>query len=306
VLPFRAIVSDWEGKKTAVEFTLPIETARRVRSEASSRACAVVLSGARVGHQVVFGDQLVEIGRSERCALQLDVPSVSRLHAHIEWDGSHHVLCDEGSTNGTFLGEEQIQRATLRDGDRFQVGRVLLKYMAGDNVEVQYHEELRRLALYDALTGAANKAHFTDRLREAVAKARTNAVDITVLALDLDHFKRVNDTHGHQAGDAVLRHAATTIGREVDEGLLFGRVGGEEFAVLGVGVGHAAGLRLGERIRAALASAPVIWSGIEIPVTVSVGVAVRAAASDETAEGLFGRADAQLYAAKSDGRNCVR
>jgi diguanylate cyclase (GGDEF)-like protein len=298
-------VVDSDGDKTSVDISLSAEALRILRSEANTDACVVVLEGARVGSHVVLTDRVLEIGRSERCGLQLDVPSVSRVHASIEWDGKNHVLRDNGSTNGTYVHDARTNHYVLRDGDRFEVGHVLLKYLAQGNIEGAFHAELQKLATHDALTGLINKANFTDQMRDVIAKTRTRPKVVTLLMLDLDHFKQVNDTYGHPAGDAVLRKMAELLKEQAKSSQLCGRVGGEEFAVLCPGDELKRGSELGERIRFAVEKAFITFDGQHIPITTSVGVASRASESDESAEKLFERADAQLYAAKAAGRNRV-
>jgi diguanylate cyclase (GGDEF)-like protein len=214
-------------------------------------------------------------------------------------------LKDNGSTNGTYVHDARTNRHVLRDGDRFEVGHVLLKYLAQGNIEGAFHAEIQKLATHDALTGLINKANFSDQLQDVVARTRARPKAITLLVLDLDHFKQVNDTYGHPAGDAVLRKTAELLKEQTKSGQLCGRVGGEEFAVLCPGDSLKGGTELGERIRFAMEKAFITFDGQHIPVTTSVGVATRESDSDESSEKLFERADARLYAAKAAGRNRV-
>jgi two-component system cell cycle response regulator len=299
-------VANADGKKTTVESTLSTDALRVLHSVASTEACVVVLAGGRLGQHVTLTDQALEIGRSGRCGLQLDVPSVSRIHGHIEWDGYSHVLVDGGSTNGTYVGERRIARHALRDGDRFQMGHVLIKYLASGNIEAAYHAEIQRLARQDPLTGIANKACFDEALQQAVTPGRSGSEPLTLLVWDLDHFKRINDTYGHPAGDSVLRQAASLAQAQLESDQLVGRVGGEEFAVLCPRLELAGGRGLGERIRAGVERFTFVFDDQQIAVTTSVGVASCLPDSDESAAQLFARADARLYEAKAAGRNCVR
>jgi diguanylate cyclase (GGDEF)-like protein len=240
-----------------------------------------------------------------RCPLVIDADSVSRRHAVVEWvDGAHRVT-DLGSTNGTFVNEKRVAGASLADGDRVQVGNVLLKYIAGGNVEGAYHEEIQRLMRFDGLTGAANRGHFEDALRTAVIRARHSVQSIGLLLLDLDHFKAVNDTWGHPAGDSVLRQVAELLARGLGSHQLLARVGGEEFAVLWPGADLEAMRGLAESLRASVAEEKWQASGRQIHLTVSIGAAARAPGSVDLPSQLYEQADACLYAAKRAGRNCV-
>jgi diguanylate cyclase (GGDEF)-like protein len=160
---------------------------------------------------------------------------------------------------------------------------------------------LRRRADTDTLTGLANRASFFDAARRAFNAARLQRRRLTLAILDLDHFKRVNDRHGHPVGDAVLARFADRLRSSVREGDVCGRIGGEEFAVLLPDATHALASRIAERIRAAVAASAA--DGLP-QVTVSVGLA---AVDDGTpdVDALTRRADAALYAAKSAGRDRV-
>lgn len=290
----------------ASEITVARSLHPSVEKAPRGQAYLIVLAGARLRQYLVLGTAEVELGRGAGCAMQLDADSVSRKHARIRWTGDVHELSDLGSTNGTYVNERRVTNARLADGDRLQIGHVLIKYIAGSNVEAQYHQEVQRLVRFDGLTGVANRDQFDEALTEAIWRTRAQPAALSVLVLDLDHFKRVNDTYGHTAGDAVLRQTASVIERVVGEAGLFARTGGEEFAVLLRSVDHAGAARLAERIRERVEGTKIVFDGRRIPLTVSIGVAERPATSAEAGEDLYRRADRQLYEAKRAGRNRVR
>jgi diguanylate cyclase (GGDEF)-like protein len=157
-------------------------------------------------------------------------------------------------------------------------------------------ERITALATTDALTGAANRRHATERL------TATDPAQPALLAfVDLDHFKAINDTHGHAAGDAVIAAAARRLRAAAGAHALVGRWGGEEFVVCVGGAGDPA--ELGERLRAVVSRAPVESGALAIHVTASVGVAARRV--DEPLDAWLGRADAGCYGAKRGGRDRV-
>ena len=161
-------------------------------------------------------------------------------------------------------------------------------------------DALERVANTDALTGLANRHAAARALGERLGRIPE---PLTVMLLDLDEFKRINDSHGHQAGDAVLRESAARMRDALPEGALLGRWGGEEFIVILDGAPGLEPASVAEAMRAALAAAPVSFDGVAIPVTVSIGVAT-AFASDGI-DTLLAEADAALYRAKGAGRNRV-
>src|SRR5262245_23956090 len=120
--------------------------------------------GPELGRRAPVDRATFEIGRSAKSDLAIDQEAVSRHHARITWDGSRHLIEDLGSTNGTFVNDQPVQRGALRDGDQIKIGRSILKFMAGDNIEANYHEEIYRLMTIDALTQAHNRRYFNEAL----------------------------------------------------------------------------------------------------------------------------------------------
>jgi diguanylate cyclase (GGDEF)-like protein len=165
--------------------------------------------------------------------------------------------------------------------------------------------ELRRTATTDELTDLANRRHFFARLAEELARAGRQGAPLAVAILDIDHFKQVNDRHGHAAGDAVLRETAKRLRKATRAGELVGRIGGEEFAILLPGAKPDQAWRLCDRLREVQSESPIpLPTGGEVRSTLSGGVAV--AANGETIERLMARADRALYLAKSRGRDQVK
>lgn len=164
---------------------------------------------------------------------------------------------------------------------------------------------LSRLANTDALTGATSRRHFLQLMALELVRSQRHGLDLCVLSLDLDHFKHVNDTHGHAAGDAVLKHFANLIRGALRQTDVFGRLGGEEFSILLAQTTAQGGLQMAERIRAAVASNPVVWEGVPIPVTVSIGGTHWRSLDLPTVDHLLATSDQVLYQAKHQGRNRV-
>jgi diguanylate cyclase (GGDEF)-like protein len=165
-------------------------------------------------------------------------------------------------------------------------------------------EEVQRLATTDPLTGVANRRHFLQQVDAELERFHRSGVVATLLRVDLDHFKKINDGHGHAAGDAVLRHFADLIRHNLRHTDSFGRLGGEEFAILLPASRLAGAMELAARLCQIVAAAPAEVGEKIIPVTISIGVTEFQA--DETGvESMMARADAALYRAKQTGRNRV-
>ncbi len=165
-------------------------------------------------------------------------------------------------------------------------------------------EDLRQVAGTDVLTGLRNRRGFAAPAEDAFAQARGGRCRVAVLVVDIDHFKRVNDRHGHDAGDAVIRHVGALLADAVREADTVARFGGEEFVVLLVGLGASEAVQIAERLCAAARAAEIAPAGSAIPVTVSIGVAT-VARCDPDIQAAIARADAALYEAKACGRDRV-
>ena len=199
---------------------------------------------------------------------------MSRVHARISWQNGGHVLEDLGSSNGTFVRGEAVKRVTLHDGDFVQFGsHACFRYTRTDEMHEKLLRQLFESSTRDALTGAYNRRHFDERLRAELAYAARHDSELSMLIFDVDLFKRVNDTHGHVAGDAVLRHVAHVTERQLRSEDVFARYGGEEFAVLLRGIALKDAIRVAERIRATIEALPTSFEGKIICATVSAGCA---------------------------------
>lgn len=245
----------------------------------------------------------MEIGRHPSNAFPLDQESVSRRHARIVWSERHWHAIDLGSTNGTYVNDEVVTDRILRDGDQIKVGRTIFKFLEGGSVETSYHEEIYRLMTFDGLTGAHNKRYFHETLEREVSRSKRYARDMSLILFDIDHFKKVNDTYGHIAGDAVLRQLAGLVRANIRREDIFARVGGEEFAVIVPETAADEARGVAEKIRRLVEATEMMFDTIAIPVTVSLGVA--GLAPDESSEALYAKTDGFLYRAKQSGRNRV-
>jgi diguanylate cyclase (GGDEF)-like protein len=265
----------------------------------------VVIYGAELGKRIPLGQQVVECGRSMETDIPLDDDAVSRHHARIAWAGATYVLRDLGSTNGTYVNDLLVQERTLRDGDRIKIGRTIFKFIHGGNVEASYHEEIYRLMTCDGLTQVHNKRAFHEALEREVSRSRRYQRVLSLVMFDIDHFKTINDTRGHLAGDAVLRQLAELVSANVRREDLLARVGGEEFGILAPEIPLEGARQLAEKLRALVEKADFRFEDARIPVTSSFGVATLAPGADLTAVDLYRAADERLYVAKSAGRNRV-
>ena len=196
-----------------------------------------------------------------------------------------------------------MKELQLRRGDQVKVGDTIVKYLSGSDVEAQYHETIYRMTIVDGLTGVNNKRHLMETLEREIPRARRHQRPLTLLMFDLDHFKRINDTFGHLAGDYTLKEFATVVKNRLRPDDTIARYGGEEFAVVLPETPKIGGIKIADELRALVASHPFQFEAEAITVTVSIGVAQL----DERWDVLnfVKAADEQLYAAKRGGRNRV-
>jgi two-component system, cell cycle response regulator len=265
----------------------------------------VAYAGAALGRvfPLPAGESIVGRAPDSRVAL-LD-GEVSRHHARLRVEGGRAEVEDLGSTNGTQVNGSVIRGPVeLRAGDRLAIGGHVLKLVFLDPLERAFHETLLDLSTKDPLTGLANRASALGELQNRFGLSLRYDRPLSVVVGDLDHFKRVNDTYGHGAGDMVLRTFGERLMATLREADLAGRIGGEEFLMVLPETDLVGARPFAERLRRAIASVPVPLPSGGITITCSLGIAERIA-TDGDAGQLLARADAALYRAKAGGRDQV-
>jgi diguanylate cyclase (GGDEF)-like protein len=276
--------------------------------DASSNDCLVVIYTAEpglLGKRFVLDKSPTRVGRGADSQIVLEGDSVSRRHAHFERRAGAWYVVDDGSTNGTYVNEEQIAREQLLvNGDRIKVGPSILKFLSGADAEAKYHEEIYRMTIVDGLTQIHNKRALFEALEKELMRARRYDRDLSLLMFDIDFFKRINDQYGHLAGDHVLRELARIVQERIRREEVFARYGGEEFVILLPETPLPGAAALAESLRARVANHTFVFQGERIPVTVSIGTALLGE-NDKVAADLIQRADEKLYEAKRGGRNRV-
>jgi len=204
------------------------------RSALGPGAYLVVISGPSFGEMYrLKGDRSV-LGRGDRTDIRVLDDGVSREHAAVERDGGKMVLVDLESTNGTFCNGARIaDRKDLTDGDKISIGAsTILKFTYQDQIDEHYQKQLFESALRDGLTSTFNRRYFVDRLHTEMRFALRHDKLLGLLFVDIDHFKKINDTFGHQAGDHVLVEVARVMTETLRAEDVLARYGGEEFAVI--------------------------------------------------------------------------
>lgn len=301
------------AETTIILKTAEVTLFRDLADADKRRSCLILYSGTETGKRFVLDSHAMTIGRLADTEIFIDSPSVSRRHAELAMSSKAVTLRDLGSSNGTHVNDQRIEgTVTLKDGDLIRLGKVFLKFYEHESLDALLHDRIYRMATVDAGTELFNRQYLTDVLKSEMKIARMTQRPLAVIYYDLDHFKQVNDSHGHGAGDLVLKESAGVVKGIVRKQDILGRLGGEEFIVVLPGTVLAEAADLAERIRAAVEGhafhlafqEPGGRRELTLRQTISLGVAQAAVDMKDPAE-LLDLADKALYRAKRGGRNQV-
>jgi two-component system cell cycle response regulator len=275
----------------------------------NSQACLIVIHGKHLGKRIALDKDEVILGRAKDADVQIHEDSVSRKHAVIRrrQQDLAFVIEDRNSTNGTFINMEKQAKSVLYDQDLISIGETTFKFIAGDSLELAYHEELHKLATLDPMLQIYNKKFFLEYLEQKYYYSQLSQTKFSLVLFDADHFKRINDTYGHQAGDRVLQHIAATVKANLRASDIFSRYGGEEFSIV-LPESDAGQARItAEKLRRVIESTGIRHHEADINITISLGVAsFRPGESTiRSCRELIEHADSALYQAKEMGRNRV-
>ncbi len=280
---------------------------RPVRSETQEASLVYIYpTGPLIGTRYRLKGDTNVIGRNEDCQVCNTDTSVSRCHARIIRDEhSQYFVQDLNSSNGTFVNNIYQRDAALRDGDYLRVGNCIYRFLDGGNIENDYHEEIYRLTVIDGLTQIHNRRYLTEFLEREVSRTGRYGRSLSVVLLDIDHFKSVNDRLGHLAGDMALRELCNRVRTVIRTTDLLARYGGEEFAIVLPETDAAAARQIAEQIRLSTRGRPFTFNGVPYPLTVSAGVVTTRGEEGLTVANLLQQADENLYLAKTSGRDRV-
>ena len=279
----------------------------RLVSATRRDACVVHIypTGPGMGTRYPLTDSPMVIGRGNDCDIRINDHSVSRRHARIQPGADGYYAVDLQSTNGTFVNDVPASICKIKDGDYLRVGNCIYRFLAGGNVEAEYHEEIYRLAIVDGLTDIPNKRYLIEFLNRELSRSMRHHRPLAVIVFDIDRFKAINDGFGHLAGDHVLREMSSRLRDVIRAEELLARYGGEEFVAVLPESTREQALNVAERLRSLVEGEPFVFDGESLSVTISLGVAaVEGGEAIEPAE-IIGKADQKLYEAKNAGRNRV-
>jgi diguanylate cyclase (GGDEF)-like protein len=272
----------------------------------SSHPYLVVYGGEEKGKRYELSDTPIEVGRSPKVDITIDDREVSKCHCAVSFHRGYVIVEDCGSTNGTFVNGERTKRKELLADAVVQVGHTVMKIEYKGDAELEYEDELIHRATTDSLSGIPNRRYFELRAREEIAYAHRSNTPIGMIMADIDHFKEVNDTHGHQAGDTVIKELCRIMKAQVRREDLLGRYGGEEFVMLLRGTSSPkSALGFCERLRERVEKHAFVHDEITMHITISIGLCYQSGERIQSLQHLIYKADEALYSAKQNGRNRV-
>ena len=292
-----------EQAQTATLVTVPERPVAAVKRE----ACLVQIypTGPGMGSRFNLKDSTVILGRAQECDICLEDLSISRHHVRIQPGMDGYYVIDLQSTNGTFINDKPVSMCKLKDGDYLRIGVVIFRYLAGGNIETEYHEEIYRLTIIDPLSDIYNKRYFLDYLDRELSRSVRHHRPLSLALFDIDRFKEINDQFGHLGGDHVLRELADLVKQNVRREELFARYGGEEFALVWPETTQEQAVQIGEKIRNLVAKHRFSYDGKSFPLSISLGIITTDGDPSLTLTEFIRQADEKLYLAKQSGRNCV-
>jgi len=260
------------------------------------------------GRTYHLNEKTVCLGRDKGNTIQVDDMKVSKIHCEItpiKTDALEQiVITDLKSTNGTYVNGEPIEQRILTTGDKITIGDTVLRFSYHDEIEEEYHVRLFNFAATDSLTGLYNRRYILNELENQRKIAKRNKRIFSIVIIDIDDFKVINDSFGHQAGDEYLKKVAFEINHSLREQDIPGRLGGEEFLIILPETGLEGATYLADRIRKQIQASSIIYQNNAISATISAGVC-QYRGKTQTTNSLFQQADHALYEAKKAGKNQV-
>jgi diguanylate cyclase (GGDEF)-like protein len=282
---------------------------REIQKAKESPDCFVIIRGNPTSHRFFLDKDEMTIGRDPSAEISISDQLISRKHAKVTRKDGTVSIEDLKSSNGTVINGSKLEANSprvLAKEDMIKLGNTILKFLPAGHIEIVYYGNLNQAANTDPMTKCFNKGYFLEAIEAEVKRARALSSPLTLIFFDLDHFKKVNDTYGHDAGDFVLKEFTTLVR---NSGLykqkdIFARYGGEEFCLLMPGVTSSEAAKIAEEIRGKIHLHEFNYEGKRIPVTTSLGVS-ELKSDTESANELIKSSDKALYTSKESGRNRV-
>jgi diguanylate cyclase (GGDEF)-like protein len=267
----------------------------------------VIFIGKDSGKRHKLKPGIITIGRSPQADITIDDDCISRIHCATKWSDGTITIEDKGSRNGTYVDSHKIIHADLSPGVSLQLGHSVMKIEYKDKAEIEYEQSLTHRLSTDALTGIFNRQHFTSLALKEIAYARRHKQTVGIIIIDIENFKRVNETYGSAIGDLVLVQLADIICEKKRDEDLLGRYGGKKFIILQRGeVDKKSIHKQCERIRRAVERFKFCYADACVQITVSIGFHLDRPGNgkvESLIDDLIDKAEQALYRVKEEGKN---
>ncbi|MBU6153895.1 MAG: GGDEF domain-containing protein [Bdellovibrionales bacterium] len=299
-----------DSKDRTTTLVLDQETINRELQKAKEQpACLILIRGTPQGHRFFITEDQMTIGRDPSADLCIADQSISRKHARVTRTEYGVTLEDLGSSNGTSVNGKKLEPGnvvTLAKEDLIKLGNSIVKYLPAGEIEIIFYGNLNQAANTDPMTKCFNKGYFLEAIEAEFKRAKALSTPLSLIFMDLDHFKKVNDTYGHDGGDYVLKEFSNFVRSlaVIQQKDIFARYGGEEFCLLLPSTVIQDAEKTAELLRGKIQGHSFNYEGKRIPVTSSLGVS-ELRSDMENASDLIKSADKALYESKTGGRNRV-
>ena len=266
----------------------------------------ITIAGHNIGKLFHLNKEELTAGRSQDCGIWIEDNTISRQHFQVQRKGKNCILTDLNSTNGTYVNGQRVKSVTLHSGDKIQISKeTIIQFDYFDENRRMSEEKRYELGVKDPFTGTYNKSFFLQRFADEFMFSKRQNQPLSLVIFDIDHFKKINDTYGHLAGDKVLQELSKTVSSMIRLEDVFCRYGGEEFVIIMRNTSCQDAVNLSERIRMRIESTVVNFEEKDINVTISLGVSTLKEESFEDYVAMLAEADRYLYHSKGHGRNQV-
>jgi len=267
----------------------------------------IIVAGKNIGKLYNLSDHNEFIaGRSQECEIWIEDQTISRKHFKIIKNDNLYEVQDLNSTNGTYVNSKRVNSMVLKAGDKIQISKDTI-------IQFDYFDENRKISeqkryemgVKDPITGTYNKSYFLQRINEEFSFCYRQNLPLSILMLDIDFFKMINDNYGHLAGDKVLQEIGVLVSHMIRSDDVFCRYGGEEFVIIMRNTSCQDAVNLADRIRKKMEEHEVQYDDQTLKVTISIGVATSIDRNFRDYVALIAEADKYLYLSKGSGRNKV-
>ncbi len=294
-------------KEWTTQIIKPDELKKKANNEITLIPTIIVIAGDLFGQMINLEEKKrVFFGRGSECDVVINNPSLSRKHCVVRNENGRIIIEDLNSTNGTFINGVRIKKTELESGQRVFLGDICaFKFAYQDDIDLDLNRLILDKAIKDRLTNIYNRTYFDELLRKEFLFHKRANLPLSLIFIDLDDFKKINDTFGHICGDEILKKVALSLKSNVRESDYVCRYGGEEFVIILKNTSFEKAMKKAESLRQIISSIELLCNSRSVRVTASFGVATLENGNFKTERRLLAEADSAMYKAKELGKNMV-